>query len=386
MDATMICAPSAALATDRRATYAAARRTLAPWLHPAGLRVSPLGPEYSTDVDAYVTGLPDAAVLRAAGWVCLDPLMERLGSHGRGRWAVIAHGRVVGKVDLHLGLPPDPVAHVLARCRRRGAGGRELAELARLRSEGRSVPTRLPRRSLRSRLGAVRDRLTMPWAARLVVGLSGVDGSGKSTLAREMLASLERAGVPAGRISVRPGVLAPWLSRTVHGLKRVAKVEAAPGLQVAAERSTPVGRLRSRRGLVGRVWLSALAVEFGSAVWRAYLTSRGVVLFDRHRTDARVTVAVFYGVPVAGHFARLFAALVPRAAVGVYLDLPGEVAVERKPDVFVGPGAVLSQVVLYRALLLPRNEGTVALDATAPVDELTLRVFEMVVDPARWRR
>lgn len=386
MTATTVRVPSAALAADRVATYAAAAEVLAPWLYPQGLRVSPLGAEYSTDVDAHVVGRPDDAVLRAADWVCLDPLLERLGSHGEGRWAVLAHGRVVGKVDLRAGPPPDPLAHVLARCRRRGAGERELAELAELRSKGRRVPTRPPRRSPRSRVSAMAHRLATPWAPRLVVGLSGVDGSGKSTVARELLASLQRAGVPAARISVRPGVLAPWLTGTVRCLKRAARVDPAPGLQVAAERSTPVGRLRSRRGLVGRLWLSALAVEFASELWRAHLTSRGVVLFDRHRLDARVTVAVFYDVPVTGRVARLFATLVPRAAVQVYLELPAEVAVRRKPDVFVGPQAVLSQVEVYRALLRHGDDGSVVLDATAPVDELTLQVFELVVDPARWRR
>lgn len=386
MNTTALSAPSWALARDREMTYAAAGQVLARWLHPAGLRVSPLGPAYSTDVDAYVTSRPGDAELRAAGWICLDPLLNRLGSNGRGRWAVVAHGRVIGKVDLHPGLPPDPVAHIVARCRTEGTRQRELAELARLRSEGRSVPARLPSRSLRSRLGAARHRMGTPWARRLVVGLSGVDGSGKSTLARELLVSLDRAGVPGVRISVRPGVLAPWLGRTVNHVKKVARMDAAPGLQVATESSTPVAGLRSRRGIVGKLWLTAVAFEFGAAVWREYLTSRGVVIFDRHRADARVTVAVFYGVPASGRFARLFAALVPRAAVTAYLDLSDEIAVHRKQDVFVGPPAVRSQIALYRALLLPATGDTVILDATAPVKDLTLQIFETLVDSTRWRR
>lgn len=87
-------------------------RVLGPWLHEEGLRVSPLGPTNSSDVDAHLrVPVPDE-VMRDAGWLHLDGLLARVGVPEDGRWAVVVGQRVVGAADLHLAPSPDPVAHL----------------------------------------------------------------------------------------------------------------------------------------------------------------------------------------------------------------------------------------------------------------------------------
>src|SRR5687768_5315358 len=98
---------------EREMAFAEVETRLGAWLRPGGLRVSPLGPGYSSDVDAYVTSDPDPQVLLDAGWLPLDDLLSSLGVSERGRWAVVVDGRVVGAADIYVEPPPDPVQHVL---------------------------------------------------------------------------------------------------------------------------------------------------------------------------------------------------------------------------------------------------------------------------------
>jgi thymidylate kinase len=370
-------APQESSRSDRGTTLAEARRVLAGHLRPEGLRVSPLGADWSRDVDAYVTALPSDALLRNAGWLPLEGLLTRLGHDGRGCWTVVADGRVVGKVDLHVADPPDPVGHVLARCRRDGAGPRELAELAHLRAHGYAVPARPPGRSplrtLRAVVGTAVRPLRRATGPRLVVAVSGVDGAGKSTLTEGLRGALERVGVPHDQVWVRPGMVSPLVDGLVRLLKRATGRSARPGLRAAAQGKA--SRLPSRRGLLGRVWLTVVMVEFAVAVRRRHLGSRGVVVFDRHRRDAEITLRLFYAADAGSAAVRWARRILPPADLDVHLDVPAEVSLARKSEDVIGQWAVESQLALYDELL-SGPERPVVLDATRPADDLVLDVFE----------
>ena len=244
---------------DGQLVYDEAARVLGPWLHEEGLRISPLGPTYSGDVDAYLRAPVPAEVMRDAGWLHLDGLLARVGVPEHGRWAVVVRQRVVGAADLHLAPSPDPVAHILDRCRRMGAGHRERAELEVLRRRGMvisAVPRRSRRHRLRQRVGAVRTLLR----PKVVVAVSGVDGAGKSTLVGMLSDSLEIAGVPTTAIWVRPGVTSSAVDRAARRVKKILRLDREPGIRKAA--SGDADQVASRRGVIGALWASVIIINF----------------------------------------------------------------------------------------------------------------------------
>ena len=224
---------------------------LAPYLHePNGLRYSPLGPEWSRDLDAYVRQEPPAHVLRDRGWLPLDDLLQSLGNKGTGHWAIATDRKVLAPLDLHVQKPPLPVDAVLARCRRRGEiTERDVRELVALGERGETFPENDPLiSSIAAGEASLGESVLAQWhdgapqelpikvggpssgrglrlkkklsRRRLVVTISGVDGSGKSTLSESVRQQLEEAGVRASRVWARPGM-------QLKGLKVVARNQKA---------------------------------------------------------------------------------------------------------------------------------------------------------------
>lgn len=393
--------PDPELASRRQRAFAAVRQLLGPEPH---LRVSPLGPAWSADIDVY--GPVDDRALVTAGWVSLDGLLAAVGSPSRGRWAVVVEGEVVGAVDLASGPPPDPVAAVLAGARRRGRVGlREVLELRALRRAGHRLPadpvvavaaaveaglggallgdlaragrtapcpTLLPGR-WRRRLAALRRR-TRP---RLRVALSGVDGSGKSTAAVGLVSALDTVGVPARRVWTRPGMRLGPLEQLARWVKRLRGQPATPGVRAVAAGERPP----QRRGLVGWTWALLVVCAYLWDVWRQTLAAEGVVVFDRHRADAEVTLDFVYG-GVDLRLQRWLVRRLPRADLTIYLDVPVEVAVARKPGDPIGRYAVAAQLDRYPAAL---PEDAIHVDATGDPTQLVARLLAVVASAAGGR-
>jgi len=388
-------APSPEDRRRRVAAFAAARRVLAPQLSAGGvLRCSPLGPEWSTDVDAHLPERPGDEVLEAAGWLPLAGLLQRIGRGAPDRWAVLGvGGEVLGAVDLTLEPAPSPVESVLRRARRRGeVRAREALELRRLAEEGVLLPadpvvaaaasidgwrpdapggagvlaTVALARSRRARVRSVLARASRPLRRRrLAIGLSGVDGAGKSTLAHELSGALSRAGVPATVVWSRPGMgLGP--------LERLAR-RAAAGERAA---------VRSRRGALGWTWGLVVVSAHLVDVWRQHLAADGVVIHDRHAIDAHVTLDVLYADHGLRLQHRLIDVMLPRVACSVHVDVPPEVAVSRKPGDVIGELAVREQLDAYRRRLAP---DALRLDGTRPVSENVERVLRSLVGAAEVR-
>lgn len=379
------------------------REVLGDRIRPDGVRVSPLGPGWSRDVDVHVMALPGDEELLAAGWLPLDGLLRRLGRRVAGRWAVVDDTQVVAAVDLHLSEVPDPVEAVLRRARRSAAPVREALELRALLRQGHAIPDGDPGVAAAARVEALLPGSRMlPGAAsrpgsaaavgsalgrgrrvagatrsrtkpRVVVALTGVDGAGKSTVAAELAASLDAAAVVHGRVWARPGLGLRGLSAVARLGKRMLREDPAPGVRRMA--ADPPAAVRSRRGLLGWSWSLAITLAFLANVWRQHLSAQGVVIYDRHLFDALATLDVLY----RGTDLRLQRALVrrclPRADVSLYLDIPAEVAVARKPGDTIGAAAVAAQLQRYRALLDEDRSGVVVVDATQPPEDTAMLIL-----------
>lgn len=400
--------PDAARCARHRRAAALAGAVLGPDVEQ--IRVSPLGPGWSADIDLHVRRWPDEQQLRRAGWLPLDDLLGRLGSPGRGRWAVVADGAVLAGADVHLGPPPPAVAAVLQRCRARGeVRAREVLELRALVRDGAALPQgdpvvtaaahaeaalggdvlaayapgpapgRAPA-GLPVRAGSDARRLRRLLGRRLrrrrslVVALSGVDGAGKSTLAGRVVEELERAGVPASRVWTRPGMNLQALGLLARVAKRLLRRGDEPGVRAVARGED--ADLPSRRGALGWVWALAVTVAFLVDVRRRHRRVRGVAVYDRHAADAWVTLGFVYeGVDL--RLQRwLVRRVLPAAAWTFYLDVPADVAVARKPGDSFGAHAVRRQLEGYTAWLAGARVRR--LDGTRPAPSLAAEVLEVI--------
>ena len=366
-------------------------------LAPGTLRCSPLGPAWTEVFEASV--LSPAAALAAvpAGWLPLSRLLPD-DPGVVGTWGVVEDGRVLA--GLRLKDAAGPASHrvdrVLTRCLERGQVRLcDVLELRELRRLGEELPASsrvlAAAADVESALGG---RLLAPWATgrnaaapvalgrlpgrrrRRVVALSGVDGSGKTTLRTALEADLRRAGVPVSTVWVRPGMGLGPLVRVAARAKRALGQPPAPGLRAMAG-SDGGGGLRSRRGAVGWAWALLVCSSFLVGVWRQHAEADGVVLYDRHLVDALATLDFAYeGVDLRVHRA-LVRALLPRADVSLYLDVPLAVSVARKPDDVFGAAAVERQLTAY-AHWLRRSPAVHRLDATRPAAQLVQTALRLL--------
>jgi hypothetical protein len=399
--------PEQAAARERAATLAS--DALADLLLLGGVRTSPLGPGWSRDIDLHLLAWPESARLEALGWIPLDPLLNRLGIHSSGRWAVVEDGHVLGGLDLHLTPPPDPVASLISRCRRRGeVRVREVLEARALLRASHSLPADDPVIRVSARveaglggqvlaqwrdgpaLGAPaplprRWRIRRLWAAgrsvlrpRLVVALSGVDGSGKSTLSRLVARNLEQAGVSVGHVWSRPGTRPGWLYSLSRAGKKLLRQDPSGGITRVAG-GIPAGDLASRRGILGWIWVTVVTLAFLADVRQQHLRSRGVLLYDRHLLDALVTLDFFYeGVDLRLHQAMIRRGL-PKPLMSIYLEVPEEVALARKPGDEFGKYVIHGQLKRYSAR---RGEidDLCQLDGTSTMNELAAVVTRWIAE------
>lgn len=211
-----------------------------------------------------------------------------------------------------------------------------------------------------------------PLSGGMLVSLSGIDGSGKSTLGDEVVEDLRDRGVAATRVW---GRWEPRLSYPVMGLLYVTR------------RWRRKDYHRSR--LLRRWWgYLVLADQLLFSVLRVYprLARGEVVVVDRWVADQLVELR--YDGLENRQVSHLLERWLPSPSVGFYLDVPVEVALERKTD---------TQAMLERlrvdadaeTYLHDRRdlfEGTVdelglsRVDTTDPLEESVDSVVERVLD------
>ena len=382
-----------------------ASQTCADLLHPGGVRMSPLGAGWGSDLDLHVRRIPAPDRLRRHGWIRIDELLRRIGSRAGYRWVIVDNGDLLATADFHVSSPPSQLHALITRCWQRGeVRAREMLELRELRCRGVVVPTsdpvvaaaavleaslqesgldtdttdaappmRLQARRLRRRVGALRERLRPTF----VVALSGVDGAGKSTLARLLEENLQRLDIPTTVVWSRPGMnMGPALGWAAAFAKRALQLDPSPGVRLAAQGDAAA--IRSRRGLLGWLWCVAVTLAFVCRVRRAQSRARGVVIYDRHLLDAVATLDFAYE-GAGGRAARaLVTYCLPRARVTFYLDVPMAIAVARKPGDTIGEVAVARQLESYAA-----HRGDISrlyvLDGTRRIEDLSRDALEVIL-------
>ena len=217
-----------------------------------------------------------------------------------------------------------------------------------------------------------------PKRGRGVVTFSGLDGSGKSSQAEAVRVSLERTTgetvIVWTRLSYNPSLKA--LARPVKA------VVGRNGSRSSAEGSVatdPGKELRKKSSLITYVWATAVAVANASSQRRMtrYHLKRGRnVVCDRYTLDSRVHLRYRYGERRKFSLqARLIQWLSPNPLRSYHVDVPAEVAYERKAEQY-DLEQLRTQARLYeeeRAVV-----GAQRLDGTKPQAELTREVLEDV--------
>lgn len=366
----------------------------------AGVRHSPLGPEWSNDLDIHTTAAPPRETLVTAGWLDLHGLLDALGRDGAGRWAVTDGGVVVGSADFDTSPMPDPLAGVLRR-NRKGSTLRTVLELRCLQRGGVTIvanPAVAEAAELERVLGGselaahvvadarrldtravvrrVRSSVRLPGRSGVSISLSGVDGAGKSTVVERFTHELNLAGVPFTRLWARPGYDLGVVDHAATSVKKLLGKQPEPGIRavVADGASIPP----SRTGPAAEVWKRALIVEYVTKIRRRAFMADGLVVFDRYALDAEVTLAFAYemGRPWVKKTLRR---LLPTPDVQIFLDIDAQTASERKPDDPMGRDAIIDQIDRYAAAR-SGYPSIVALDATQPVSQIVAEMWRLLSD------
>lgn len=397
--------PSLESARARRRAADLVTEALGHDLPPGRLRVSPLGAEWSRDLDVFLEAPVEPERLEGLGWIALGTLAGA--GDPFGRWAVTAEGKALAGLDVHVEevRERDEVETVLARCRRRGRVGlREVLELRLLKRNGAILAGPAPILGAAARAEAalggdelarwfdgspemppieLAPRLSSRLRARVagivkrpvVVAISGVDGAGKSTLADGLATELRAAGFEVDRVWARPGMEMRLTKTLAKTLKRAFRMGSDSAVRKIARGETSAAvRPSSRRGLIGWAWALLVTLSYIARVRGAVRRRRGIVVFDRHLLDALVTLDFVYeGVDLRLQRA-LTKTLIPKATLTFYLAIAADDAVGRKQSAVFGEYAVRSQLEHYERLR-PEIEGLVELDATQDPDALAIEAL-----------
>ena len=388
--------------TDRQRAHALILELFGAQLGSAGVAYSPLGVEWTDVFDVHLaTGTSiDPAVLREHNWIALDPLWRQLGRTAAGAttWAIVADGRILAAARFRASGLQDPVEAILERVNViKEVRLREMLELRALARLGHDLPaaSRVLQAAadIESNLGS-RDlvrwtsgrRLTAPVAQpgfaraprRFLVAVSGVDGAGKTGLADSLAGSLGRCGVPVSHVWLRPGMGLGVVATIAARVKRVLSVDPRPGIGLIA--AEPGAELRSRQGAVGWVWSMLVTITFVLGVRRQHASSSGVVLWDRHILDALTTLDFVYGGVDLTVQRSLIRRLLPAADRVFYLDVPVEVALQRKPADMIGEHAIRRQLDAY-GRWLPKLDRIQTIDARSPAAAVAIEAFGCVAAP-----
>jgi thymidylate kinase len=246
---------------------------------------------------------------------------------------------------------------------------KRVAALAeRHRHAGRSAPVTRARRTV-----------MRPERGRGVVTFSGLDGSGKTSQAEALAASLEtttgEAVVVWTRLSYNPSLKA--IARPVKAIVSAGREKDRGDAELApADRGK---ELRKKSPFVTQLWATAVAVANAASQRRMarYHLRRGrTVVCDRYTLDSRVHLRYRYGEERAFRLqARLIEALSPKPIRSYLVDVPPDVAYERKAEQYD-----LQQLTTQSRLYREESErmAVTRLDGTRPKDDLCSEVAEDV--------
>ncbi len=391
--------PVGHLAERRRSALTEVQSAFGSSVH---VRHSPLGPEWSSDLDIHGRNDVSDEALASRGWLDLDPLLSRIGRQAVGRWAIATAEGVCGAADVCDVEAPDPRHSILDRAERE-TDVRSVLELRYLQREGVRLPatpgvgrsSRLERRLGGQELppagngergdGAGWTRRARRWVGRIRprrkirVAVSGVDGAGKSTLLDAFTTELSLAGLPHTRIWARPGYDLGWLDSIAVVTKRILGKQPEPGVRsVGADDAVAPP---SRSGVAAALWKRLVVLEYVIKVRRRDRGADGLVVYDRHVIDAITTLGFAYGMDDLW-VRRTLERVLPRPDLHIWLDIDAATAKERKPDDPMGQVAMAEQLERYRPLV-DDSIDIVRLDAREPVDTLVAAIWSELLQRTR---
>ena len=198
----------------------------------------------------------------------------------------------------------------------------------------------LGRSPARAKAEAWRTLTRTPRRGR-VIALSGVDGSGKSTQAEKLAETLTTLGYDARAQWTKLGET-PWIWRLARPAKRVLlrlKGDAKTSLPPPSpDRYGPDAgtELRAQSSFLTAAWATLVALSNVLTHWRAtqgQVMRGGTIVCDRYVLDSVVHLRARYGTDKRFRFqAWLVRALSPRPGRAYLIEVPAEVAHERRRD------------------------------------------------------
>jgi dTMP kinase len=201
----------------------------------------------------------------------------------------------------------------------------------------------------------------------------GIDGSGKSTQAQKLVGNFQSQGIEIGYVRNR---LDPWLLAPVLKLGRLLFFRGE-------KKSRDYGRyLNTRRKLLG-IFGAAQFFEY-VALWeyliqtivkvRLPLAFKKDIVCDRYIYDLVVGLAADFDYPPERikKVLRLCLRLLPKPNLVFLIDIPEEVAFQRKTDI-PSPAFLTTRREIYRSLL--EECGMVLLDGLGDANELETSIL-----------
>jgi thymidylate kinase len=297
--------------------------------------------------------------------------------------------RRLGK--LAAAIKEDPLAWERARDRAKAWGVRAALPVLRRMHEGGLPPTRAERAKV---LLEVTTAAGLPAAASKMVGklsaaaplrpkvvaFSGLDGSGKSSQVRALTSMLEQLDV---------AVVGEWKplghNASIRAIRRAAKRIFAtfrgldakqldqlkrPGRSLIAG-ANPALLGGRQNPLLTHIWATMVCLASSGHYRMVTLRHAGsgrLIVFDRFALDTSAQLRFFYGPEHRFGLQRTLIRMLCPTPIGAWLlDVPGEVALARKPEQYD-----LAQLKQQETLLREESAhlGVTRVDGTRPMSEL----------------
>lgn len=227
----------------------------------------------------------------------------------------------------------------------------------------------------------------MPRRAR-VVGLSGLDGSGKSSQVRALTSLLEQLDV---------AVVAEWKplghNPSIRATRRVIKRAYArlrgldasqldqlkrPGRSLIAG-ANPALLGGRQNPLLTHIWAALVCLASAGHYRMVALRHAGsgrLIIFDRFALDTTAQLRFFYGPEHRFGLQRALIRIMCPAPIAAWLlDVPGEVALARKPEQYDLPQLKQQEMLLRQEAA---RLGVTRLDGTRPMPELTQHIATQI--------
>ena len=177
-----------------------------------------------------------------------------------------------------------------------------------------------------------------------LICMTGADGAGKTTQIELLEEHLQGKGFRVHRMWCRwkPFLPRPFLAlakRTVFRKKAVRDYNVEPGEGERFHAWQDQKRSVFRWGLVRWAYLTFAVTDYALQTWCKLVIGRlhgNIILADRYLGDLLIDQAINFGYPEE-RFAKMVKGLwmrvLPRADMVLYLDVPEEVAFQRRADI-----------------------------------------------------